>query len=142
MCEHWVFYRRINKRYLRPEAGIHWHAFKPRHDEDGVDNGPSVYWAELRCPTQALDGHCESDGRHLIAFRECSIHTPVTIEPRDPDDPSHFYILGFPQDPEKLTMWAIQMAKESSQKIECNDKQIKNIRDDPPVRCSEVPIGD
>ncbi len=136
MCEHWVFYRRINKNQLKPVAGIHWHAFMPRNGEDGIENGPSIYWSELRCPVQALDGHCESDGRHLIAFRECSIHSPATIECKDPDDPSHFFILGYPQDQTELVMWAKQMTKKSKLKIRCNNKQIEEVLDDdPPVGC-------
>lgn len=135
MCEHWVFYRRISKSHWGSNIHIKYHAFMPRNGEDGIENGPSTYWAELRCPTQALEGHCESDGRHLIAFRECSILAPVTIEPKDPDDPSHFFILGFPQDATELKMWAIKMARESSLKIYCNNKAIKDIYDDPPVGC-------
>lgn len=138
MCEHWVFYRRINKRQLKSVAGIDWHAFKPRKDEDGIDNGPSTYWAEIRSATQALDGHCELYGRHLIAFRECSIHAPVTIEQRDPDDPSHFFILGFPQDQTGLTMWAIKMANESILRLHCNDNKIREVNGDPSVGCSEL----
>jgi len=135
MCQHRVFYRRINKRHKKRNNKIDWHAFKPRPNEDGITNGPSVYWSELRCPLEALEGHCELCNRHLAAFRECSLTSPVIIDQKDPKDDSHFFILNFPPDGDDQFQWAKKLANDSKLKILCNNKKIAEEYDDPEIIC-------
>lgn len=146
MCMHRLFYRRIGKKELKGRK-IRRRAFKPRGDEDGIVNGPSVSWADLCSAEEALDGQCESDNRHLVAFRECSLPRGVCVECKDPDDPSHFFILlsdetrGYCLDPEnpeclgRLTEWADHLAEESTLRIRCENRQIVETFDDPGVDC-------
>jgi hypothetical protein len=135
MCQHRVFYRRINRKHKKSDNSIHWQAFKPKPGEDGVQNGPSAYWSELRSPLEALEGHCELCNRHLAAFRECSLMPPTIIDQRDPEDDSHFFILNFPTDADDQFMWAKRVANESWLKLLCNDKTIAKEYDDPEIAC-------
>jgi len=108
----------------------------PRNNEDGVSNGPSVYWAEKRSALEALEGHCELCGRHLVSFRECSVEPPATIEPKDTEDESHWFILNFPTEKQALFAWAKKLASESNLKMRCNDKKIVEELADPEIVCT------
>lgn len=135
-----MFYRRINKNQLKAEWRINWNAFKPRQGEDGIENGPSVYLADRRSALEALQDHCESDGRHLVAFRDCVVEPPLALEQRDPEDDSHFFLLNYPADEDVVFEWAKRLANASRIKILCVGKQIRQIYGDPPVSCPE-PAG-
>ncbi|MBM4327554.1 MAG: hypothetical protein FJ118_10370 [Deltaproteobacteria bacterium] len=137
-CQHRIFYRRINRRHKKTGGRIDWHAFKPKSNEDGVINGPSAYWSRLRCPLEALEGHCELCNRHLAAFRECSVISPVIIAQKDAEDESHFFILHFPANSDEQLQWAKRLAHESWLKILCRDKKIAEEYDDPEISCDQV----
>jgi hypothetical protein len=135
MCEHRLFYRRINRNDLKTNDVIHWNAFKPRGNEDGLQNGPSVNWDELCPPMRALSDECETNERHLIAFRECIITPPATIENKDEKDPSHFFLLHYPADRSDFREWAAELARRSSVKIRCENRNPLEIPDNPPIDC-------
>jgi len=137
-CIHQLFYRRISKNQKNASDRILWQAFKPRNGEDGIENGPSVYLSSLRCPLAALDGHCELFGMHLVAFRECSTDLHLTIEQRDPDDDSHYYILNFPHDEHERSIWAKHLCNVAHLKVRCVNKKIDEILDDPEVNCQKL----